>query len=425
MSSSPSHQDFHEIESLIDELAELAKSAVAARDFHREMVERTVRGLAASGGAFWSANGDGFELEYQTNLPGDVATHAGHRQLLDELQHAEQSRSIGPRSGYWLNAEGLPVGDEVGDSSSDSADNTHRQNGRVFNPTDLLLLCCPVRTDDQTIGVVEVYQRPGASPTVQAGYLRFIETIAEIAGSYHEHRHLRRLEDRAERWQAYEEFTAALHSSLDANRTAYAIAGEGRRLIECDRLSVAKSIGRRCEVVAVSGVDSVNRRSNVIRAADRLASAVVAAGEPQWIHAGAADLPPMLQSPLDEYLKESPSRILGIIPLLAKPHSPAVADQAGRPRTGTPPTVGCIDCRMLRRRSRHGNRRASDGGCGPSCGIGIGECPRVRQSADAVPDSCSAGDSSSHDRRKTASHRHGAWSAGRRGVRVGVHSGGF
>ena len=341
-----SNQDYREIESLIDELAELAKSSMATRDFHRELVERTVRGLAASGGAFWSAmNGDGLELEYQTNLPEDVAEHTGHSELLAELKHDENSRSIGPRSGYWLNSDGQTV--EHANSSADADQDPGRQNGRVLNPTDLILLCCPIRTDDQMIGVVEVYQRPGASPAVQAGYLRFIETIAEVAAAFHQQRLLRRVEDRADRWQAYEEFAAALHGSLDANRTAYAIASEGRRLIDCDRLSVATAVGRRCEVVAVSGVDSVNRRSNVIRAADRLATAVAATGEPQWILGGADHLPPTLQASLNEYLTESASRILGIIPLTSKPQTPAVTDPDVRLATeerGQPLGALIVEC---------------------------------------------------------------------------------
>ncbi len=64
--------------------------------------------------------------------------------------------------------------------------------------------------------------------------------------------------------------------------TAYTIANEGRRLIDCDRVSVAIKQGRKCFIEAVSGQDLFDKRSNTVTLLGELATAVVATGEPVW-----------------------------------------------------------------------------------------------------------------------------------------------
>lgn len=324
MSAADQEQDFQEIESLIDELAALAKSSVDAREFHRELVERSVQGLAANGGAFWLLDGDGFTAAYQADLPSGLEEHAGHRRLLSELQQAATGRIVGPRSGYSSDSDDEAIGDPTEIADADS------NGGLILNPTDSLIIGCSVRHEDQPLGILEVFQRAGGSPAAHAGYLRFVETMAEIASEFYSQRSLRRVEDRAERWQTYEDFTSSLHGSLDGNRVSYAIASDGRRMIDCDRLSVARVHGRRAQILAVSGVDSVNRRSNVIRSAERLAVVVSATGEPIWLQGGAENLPPKLQDAVDDYLAESAPRVLGVVPVFSRSSVVAQNDATGQ-----------------------------------------------------------------------------------------------
>ena len=96
-------------------------------------------------------------------------------------------------------------------------------------------------------------------------------------------------------WSRLEDFTRAVHASLEPIETAYTIANEGRRLIECDRVSVAIRKGNRCAIEAVSGQDMFDKRSNTIRLLGRLATAVVATGEPVWYTGDTADLAPQVE----------------------------------------------------------------------------------------------------------------------------------
>ena len=97
----------------------------------------------------------------------------------------------------------------------------------------------PLRSDQEMQGVVEVFQRPNPRPAVERGYLRFVLQMCELAGDYLKTHRLRLFTDRQVMWTQLEQFTRLVHQGLDPRATAYTIANEGRRLIECDRVSVA------------------------------------------------------------------------------------------------------------------------------------------------------------------------------------------
>ena len=145
-------------------------------------------------------------------------------------------------------------------------------------------MLAPLRTDLEVAGVVEIFQRSDTGPNVQRGYLRFLLEMCELAGDFLKSRQLRHFSDRQVLWSRLEDFTRTVHASLEPIETAYTIANEGRRLIECDRVSVAIRKGNKCVIEAVSGQDVFDKRSNTIRLLGRLASAVVRSGEADLVH---------------------------------------------------------------------------------------------------------------------------------------------
>ena len=92
--------------------------------------------------------------------------------------------------------------------------------------------------------------------------------------------------------------------------------GESRRLIECDRISVALRTSGKTRVEAISGADVVERRSNLVQLMRKLFDAVLKWGE-KLIYNGTKDdtLPPAVLRALDNYLGESASKFLVIQPL--------------------------------------------------------------------------------------------------------------
>ncbi len=106
------------------------------------------------------------------------------------------------------------------------------------------------------------------------------------------------------------------HLDLDLNATSYRIANESRRLLGCDRTTLLVASSGRYRVKAVSGVSVVDRRSNSVRAIERLTKMALVMSRP-LVLPSEEPLPPQIQEPLDEYLDESGVMTAVILPLHA------------------------------------------------------------------------------------------------------------
>src|SRR3989304_3257062 len=245
-------QTKQQIRMLVNEISKLAKSDMAPEEFYGEFLPRVVSALAAVGGAVWVAEGQGrLALGYQINLQetrlrDNQEDQVRHGRLLHKVFLSGEGNLVPPRSGA--------ADDEQG-----------------ANPTDFLLVLAPLKAAEETVGVVEIFQRPDTRPATQKGYLRFLGEMGDRAGEFFKSHQLRHFTDRQVLWTQLEEFTRSVHASLHPRETAYTIANEGRRLIECDRVSVAIRKGRKCLVEAVSGQDLVDKRSTTVRLLGRLA----------------------------------------------------------------------------------------------------------------------------------------------------------
>jgi hypothetical protein len=297
----PGDVTLEEIDDLLDQVARLARADSTPQTFHLELLERAVRALAAVGGAVWIRPPAGaWRLDSRVDLTDSrlaetLAEQSEHRDLLDAVLHSGQARIVLPRAGA--------------------------AGGGTANPTDFLLLLSPLAPGeaDQEEGVLEIAQRPGASPASQQGYLQLLQALCELAADFHRQRRLRLLQALAARTQAVEQFALAAHASLDLTATACAIANEGRRLIGCDRVSVAVRRGNTVRLLAVSGLETLDRRSSLVRRLEVLTSAVVAAGEPFWFTGKAEPLAPQISVPLQAWQDESHARAVAILPLRTEP----------------------------------------------------------------------------------------------------------
>ncbi|MCS7047336.1 MAG: hypothetical protein NZO58_13340, partial [Gemmataceae bacterium] len=113
-----------------------------------------------------------------------------------------------------------------------------------------------------------------------------------------------------------ENFAKVVHGSLHLTEVGYHVVNEGRRLVEVDRVSVAVRQGYRPQVVAISGADVVEKRSNLVQLMRALFEQVIDWGE-KLVYSGAKDeaLPPKVLKALDAYLAESNSKFLVVMPL--------------------------------------------------------------------------------------------------------------
>ncbi len=299
-SSIPSPESVEEtkqqIRGLINEITELSRSEIPAQDYYPAVLKRIIEALAAVGGAVWLLDELGqLRLSYHINLSSDLVEPTNE----DAVKHGRLLTRLFVRG----KSELVPPNSMLGDS---------QQEG---NPSPYLLVVAPLASGKQTSGLIEVFQRPDSAPNIQRGYQRFLDQMAVLISEWLKGHQLTKVADRQQMWQQADHFARLAHDNLDHRDTAFTIANEGRQLIGCDRVSVAIKRGRKCKVEAISGQDTIENRSNIVSALNKLASRVVAAGESLWYDGSTVDLPPQIEEAVEDYVDLSHGRSIVVLPI--------------------------------------------------------------------------------------------------------------
>ncbi|MFO0914951.1 MAG: GAF domain-containing protein [Pirellulales bacterium] len=299
-----------QIAGIIQEVAQLSRENLDPEEYYAEVLQRVVTALAAIGGAVWTISPErSLRLEYHINLSKhlvDPQAEASqrHLRLLQQVIQTGEARLVPPLSGG-------------GDPDSPG------------NPTNSLLVLAPLKSEDAVEGVLEVFQRPDAQAGSQPGFLKFLVRMSEHIGDWLRARKLRHFSDRQSLWSQIDRFAKEVHHSLDVRETAYTIANEGRRLIGCDRVSVAVRKGGKQQVEAISGQDTMENRSNTVTMLSKLAQVVCKAGEPLWYTGASQDLPPQIERALHDYVDESHSKAVIVVPLRKVHDETTAQDELG------------------------------------------------------------------------------------------------
>ncbi len=300
MSSIPNEENVEEtkrqIKTLVAEISELSKSDIAAAEYYPNVLQKIIAALAAGGGAIWLLDDEGaMRLSYQIKMDpalsdGNNPDAIRHSRLLGRVMQQGKPELIPPQSSFGENQE-------------------------LANPTVHLLILAPLIGSKQAVGIMEIFQRADSQPDAQRGYLRFIEHMTKIIGEWLKGHALQKVSNRQDLLVNVDQFARLVHDNLDIRDTAYTIANEGRRLIECDRVSVAIVKGRHAKVKAISGQDTIENRSNIVAALNNLASRVVRSGEPLWYDGATDDLPPQIEEAVEEYVDQSHGRTVAVLPI--------------------------------------------------------------------------------------------------------------
>src|SRR5262249_46846169 len=151
-------------------------------------------------------------------LDRDEESRKIHEELLRQAIMQPRAFHVPPHSGVGAREEGKPA---------------------AGNPTDHMLLVAPILVNQQPAGLIEVWQ--GANRPAQAitGYLQDMNFMAEWASRYQRNKIMGQLAGQQQVWTQLEAFARQVHASLNPTEVAYQVANEGRRLVECDRVSVA------------------------------------------------------------------------------------------------------------------------------------------------------------------------------------------
>lgn len=285
-----------QIRRLTQEIATLSQSDLPLHEFYEGFLSRITQALVSQGAAIWMTEADsGLQLAYQVQLPEELLhadpTHvARHSAMLDRHRERGEAGLVPPRAG------------------------ANEEQGLV-NPTSSLLVLAPLRAGDELVGVIEVFQRPGSGPATQRGYVRFLAQMAEHASAFLKSHRFRELRERHEMLERMDRFAAQVHRHLELEPVLFSIVNEGRNVVDVDRVSIALKRRGRWQIQAVSGLDSVERRSADLKAAGRLVQAVCRVNEPLWYSGDDQNLPPQIETPLHEFLDLAHSKSIGIVPL--------------------------------------------------------------------------------------------------------------
>ncbi|HEV3116720.1 MAG TPA: PDZ domain-containing protein [Gemmataceae bacterium] len=289
------------INAIVAQIARDSESDMPPSDYYGQFLQRVLDAVAAPAGAVWLRTPQGnLQLQYQVKmhvvgLDKSDDDRQTHDELLRMSIQMARPQMVPPHSGTGSAEDGKPA---------------------PGNPTDYVILMAPILVDKQVAGLVEVWQDADRNPQAQEGFLRFITQMAGLASTYTRNHQLRQMVGQQTLWTQLEAYTRQIHGSLNPMEVGYLIANEGRRLIECDRVSVAMRRGRKAHVEAISGADVVEKRSNLVRLMAKLFDKVLLWGE-KLIYQGTKDdsLPPAVLTALDNYLAESNSKLLVILPL--------------------------------------------------------------------------------------------------------------
>ena len=290
-----------EVRQTVRQLSDLAGNEANFDKFSNTVLEKIVSITGGFGAALWQVNGN----------QGPVITHkAGESPspLASSVVSADNDRHSRALMKVIQTAEPQSI-----DGSS------FAETPAEAEPPFMLLLAPILDRNKQCHGAMELLQRGNVSEQAKDGYLRFLGQVSQLFQRWHEQQDLARLSQHADSWSERLDFINESHRSIDFKETAYSIANEARRLLKCDRVSVAKWNGSRCKVLAISSQDKFDNRANVVKKLGKIATASVSADAPFWILGDTEGIAPEVARKINDYLDEAHSRTLAVIPLFAKP----------------------------------------------------------------------------------------------------------
>ncbi len=189
----------------------------------------------------------------------------------------------------------------------------HRQDAQGLRPHVAYL--AGLRRAGVVVGVIELLAPPTVDPERSGGRPTVEQLADRLSRLLHQDDALP--PPTAAFWEEWDRFLFELHRTLHLEEAALTAVNDGRRLLGCDRLSVALVRGKATRIIAISGQDEVQRRANLVRSMQHLAQLTVRGGVPLRYEGELLPLPDELHRALSDYLVESRMRLVWIVPLFA------------------------------------------------------------------------------------------------------------
>lgn len=301
----PRNEAWQEVEAGLDALARLAESGVSPAQFHGQLLERLVGMLAAEGGIVWTKDERGWTMAAQSRvdhaLAGDAGEIARHAKLAEQVALTGQGRVVPPAY----------------------------RDAAVANASPWLVVASPIMADGKAVAVVEIFQRPEPRPSVQEGYLQVVNAACALGEQVYRSELLQNTKQREQSLGLLADYLMRIHRDLELHQVGAAIVNESRRILGCDRVSlIARPAGKE-RVIAISGVESFDRKSPVVRGLEFLGKLLRHENQPLRFPEQTDDVAPAIAEQVQELTDESHAKFMTLVPIVHRQGYDEEADAIG------------------------------------------------------------------------------------------------
>ncbi len=303
-SQSPSRVDspadqavWDELDRVLDQVATAAKASGPPEEFYRTTIAHLATLLAPTHAVVWLRKQGRLQLAAQSaGWAESVNDRPKHEHLVATAMQSDKVVSLPPRGPH----------------------------ASTENPTNEHYLIAPVTLEDWThdgrgaLAAIALLLPAGRAPSSYQGAEQVLAAASDLAAGYHIRQELARLSQERSTNADLARFAEQIDGENDLVRTAMAITNEGRRLLDCDRLSVLASSGRGAKLLASSGTQRIERRSRAARALEQLAAMAVQLDEPiEYADQsdGDASAAPQVEQAVTRYVDEFHARRLVVMPV--------------------------------------------------------------------------------------------------------------
>jgi multidrug efflux pump subunit AcrA (membrane-fusion protein) len=324
-----------QIEQLFAALVRAAEQGLEPDRFYRLLLENTVTAMAALGGGLWLRNPaqpDGLQQAYRLVAQPQLAqlsdeANAAHAHLVKIVAGTGRVHCYRPSGGLLRptpsaasdsSAADFMAGDSMAGGEPADAGARLETAGSLMNPTPWLIMICPLLDGRQRIGAIEIIQRTEVPTEALGGYEQFLVQVAALVGRWSTARRQAAVPASGQMrkgaadppatarlatdstsdvsvrsggpaisanpftWKDIERLILAVNASRDLQPTAMQVVNEACRLLDCDRVWLTIGSGRGTRLLAVSGQELIDRRSQLGPRLVKLVRQAVPAGEAIW-----------------------------------------------------------------------------------------------------------------------------------------------
>ena len=324
----PSQERQQALQALSAELSRIAGQNASEADIYQAILQRLAGSTEALGGAIWLvAQRSGQEISLRLGAGLEVEAAAGAPETEQRQQTLRAATEI------ILSSQPLVLMPSPPDQGPVTP-------GVLVNLGPHAIIGAPLRSGDDHLGAVQLWFPAQSDPKKLAELVLMIQALMTELGPRLRSRQLRELGAQSQRQQRLLQLASDLTGVLDAETGAKLATAHARELLGINRVSILVREGDRWRVVAISGQESVDKRSRLVT--EMLAFVARHAQDQPWV---------VLQEAEEAYFLDSQMQSAALVPLrdgaegrvlgtlLCESTDPASFGTAGAPGDPRPPAL--------------------------------------------------------------------------------------